>query len=575
MAASTMLCMKYKVADASNQKLRGGYYTPQAIADFLAAWAINEPHEEVLEPSCGDGALLEAAARRLLDLGAGATGVAAQLQGVELYSSEAALSCTRLEALGIASSDSVMVGDFFQYDDQEWGIIGRSFDVVIGNPPFLRYQNFPEDQRLRAFRVMQTAGLNPNRLTNSWLAFLVAASLRLKPRGRLAMVIPAELLQVKYAEETRAFLARHFGAITIVSFRRLVFEGILQEVVLLLAEKSPGIESGIDIIELEHAEDLKNYTVRLRERRQLKQLDHAREKWTQYYLSQKEIQLLREVEAHPLLSRFKQFGCVDVGVVTGNNGFFVVNRAQVERHSLHGFVLPLVGRTVQLPGLTYSQADWSRNQLDDLPCHLLNLPAVSVDQLPAEVCQYVRQGEIDGVHLGYKCSIRKPWHITPSLWIPDAFLFRQIYLYPKLVTNQSGAISTDTIHRVRFNQPEHANLWAASFMNSLSFAFSEVMGRSYGGGVLELEPTEAENLPVPFFADARLPFDVLDALERKRDIEAILDFVDEELLVWRLSLSRSDVMALRGIWRKLCERRMGRGAKSARPKDVVSCAEAR
>lgn len=103
------------------------------------------------------------------------------------------------------------------------GIIGKKFDVVIGNPPFLRYQNFPEDQRNRAFRVMQTAGLNPSRLTNSWLAFLVAASLRLKPHGRLAMVIPAELLQVKYAEEARAFLARHFGAITIISFRRLVF----------------------------------------------------------------------------------------------------------------------------------------------------------------------------------------------------------------------------------------------------------------------------------------------------------------------------------------------------------------
>ena len=58
------------IADADNQKLRGGYYTPEVIAQFLADWAIQNASEEVLEPSCGDGALLDAAARRLLALGA-------------------------------------------------------------------------------------------------------------------------------------------------------------------------------------------------------------------------------------------------------------------------------------------------------------------------------------------------------------------------------------------------------------------------------------------------------------------------------------------------------------------------
>lgn len=565
--------MKYSTADASNQKLRGGYYTPPAVADFLASWSVQQPGEEILEPSCGSGAILSAAAQKLLDLGATPSQVAQQIQGVELYSSEASLACQKLEALGIAGHNSVTVGDFFEYDDQEWGLIGKKFDVVLGNPPFLRYQNFPEDQRQRAFRVMESAGLRPNRLTNSWLAFLVASSLRLKPQGRLAMVIPAELLQVKYAEETRAFLARHFGAITIVSFRRLVFEGVLQEIVLLLAEKSPERESGIDIIELESAEDLKNTSIQLRERRHLKQLDHAREKWTQYYLDQREIALLREVKKHPLLKRFKQIGSVDVGVVTGNNGFFVVNREQVEEHQLQDFIIPLVGRTVQLPGLTYSLEDWQRNQLDGLSCHLLNLPALDAEQLPLKIRNYVRQGESEGVHLGYKCSIRKPWHITPSLWIPDAFLFRQIYSYPKLVNNDSGAISTDTIHRVRFHDSRHAKIWAASFSNSLSFAFSEVMGRSYGGGVLELEPTEAENLLVPFFADVQLPFCALDKLERQGNIEAILNLVDEELLIGRLNLSRSDVALLRGIWHKLSGRRLGRGARKSRKKEVISHSE--
>ncbi len=244
-------------ADASNQKLRGGYYTPTVIAQFLANWAICSASDEVLEPSCGDGSLLEAAAQRLLALGASPDTVNHQLRATELYESEAILAHQRLENLGITSQDVVTISDFFSCDDQAWGIVGRQCDVVIGNPPFLRYHSFPEDQRDRAFRLMRTAGLSPSKLTNSWVAFLVAASLRLKPNGRLAMVIPAELLQVKYAEQTRAFLARHFGAITIVTFRRLVFENIQQEVVLLLAEKTPEIESGIDVVELNDTEDLR------------------------------------------------------------------------------------------------------------------------------------------------------------------------------------------------------------------------------------------------------------------------------------------------------------------------------
>ena len=183
-----MNTLKPLAADAANQRLRGGYYTPPAIARFLARWAIRQAGEEALEPSCGDGGLLLAAAPRLMELGATPHAVSRQLHAVELYRSEAAQSQARLAECGIPSEDIIEVGDFFSFDDQEWGIIGRKVDVVIGNPPFLRYHSFPEEQRQRAFRIMQTAGLNPSRLTNSWVPFLVAASLRLRETGRLAMI---------------------------------------------------------------------------------------------------------------------------------------------------------------------------------------------------------------------------------------------------------------------------------------------------------------------------------------------------------------------------------------------------
>src|SRR5205085_983792 len=210
----------------------------------------------------------------------------------------------------------------------------RLFDAIIGNPPFIRYQNFPEHHRAIAFYLMQRAGLHPNRLTNSWVPFLVAATELLTKTGRLAMVIPAELLQVNYAAELRYFLSRHYSYITLITFKKLVFDGIQQEIVLLLGERNGNGHTGIRTIELEGIYDLSSYehTTFLGER--LKEMDHSTEKWTMYFLEEEEIQLLRALIANTKLTNAGNVIDVDVGIVTGLNEFFVLTEQQVEEYSL-------------------------------------------------------------------------------------------------------------------------------------------------------------------------------------------------------------------------------------------------
>lgn len=122
------------------------------------------------------------------------------------------------------------------------------------------------------------------------------------------------------------------------------------------------------------------------------------------------------------------------------------------------------------------------------------------------------------------------------------------------------ATSTDTIHRVRMlNGIPPAKLAAAS-INTVTFAFSEVLGRSYGGGVLELEPREAEALPFPnpsglTMGDAAK----VDGLLRKGELLAALDHVDSKLL---RHLDRDLLAHLRAVWERLRDRRLARGRKS-------------
>ena len=51
----------------TDQKLRGGYYTPDDLAGFLVRWITRGNPEFILEPSCGDGVFFDKIASNLGD----------------------------------------------------------------------------------------------------------------------------------------------------------------------------------------------------------------------------------------------------------------------------------------------------------------------------------------------------------------------------------------------------------------------------------------------------------------------------------------------------------------------------
>ena len=85
-----------------------------------------------------------------------------------------------------------------------------------------------------------------------------------------------------------------------------------------------------------------------------------------------------------------------------------------------------------------------------------------------------------------------------------------------------------------------------------------MIGRSFGGGVLELEPNEAEKLPLPLLGADTLDLNELDKLLREGNIAVTLDITDEVLLRQGMGLSPGDTKMLRTIWQKLRDRRVNR-----------------
>ena len=88
-------------------KLRGGYYTPDKISEFIAEWAIRKTSDSVLEPSCGDGSFLSAVTIRYRELGATDEQIRNNVLGIELDDIEAEKSAQY--------GTTIVCKDFFTY----------------------------------------------------------------------------------------------------------------------------------------------------------------------------------------------------------------------------------------------------------------------------------------------------------------------------------------------------------------------------------------------------------------------------------------------------------------------------
>lgn len=526
-------------------KLRGGYYTPKAIADFISRWAVKSPNDTILEPSCGDGSFLQSVNAVFKERN---YTTIPQMTGVELDPIEAQKAS--------AHGATIQNQDFFTYYTENI-LDKKTFDVIVGNPPFIRSQNFDEDYRKKAFSLMEKVGLHPNRLTNIWIPFLVLSTCALTPNGRLGMVIPAEVMQVDYAAEIRQYLSNAYESLTIITFKKLLFPKAQQEVVLLLGEKTSS-RKGVRTIEVMDAcslNDLDIYDCAY----EVKDLDHNTEKWTQYYLTGEEISLLRRLRSDNRIAIATTLFDVNVGIVSGENDFFLLNTATKDQYGLgEESIIPIVGRAEQVKGINFSEDDFAALAATERKMFLFAPKDVDYEHLTPEEKSYVDYGAEAGYHKGYKCRIRKHWYVVPKTWRADAFMLRQVNKYPRIVYNATSAQNTDTLHKIKFKEHVDGHCVSAAFLNSFTLAMCEIIGRSYGGGVLTFEPGEVRKLKVPMQGSDELDFELVDRLAKENRIGEILEHTDRILLEQHLGLTHEEILLLRGIWERLSERRIGR-----------------
>lgn len=535
------------IENETAQKLRGGYYTPVDLAAFIAKWVKEISPESVLEPSCGDGAFFSAFKRVR-----GFSKVS--VTGFELDKEEAGKAAARMKECGLSNA-TIKNQDFLAWALRQMRAGKPLFDAVVGNPPFVRYQYLPPQFQDTAEEIFRALDLPFTKHTNAWVPFILASMAMLRPGGRLAMVVPAEIIHVTHAQSLRSYLGRECRRLVIIDPEELWFSDTLQGAVILLAEKRRS--------KADKAEGLGMYPVKGREFLNLSPAavfdqpqaingKAVQGKWTRALLDLETRSLFDELGEHEEVFRFDEVAKVDVGIVTGANKFFLVDDAVVKRYKLKKWAHPMFGRSEHCPGVIYDERQHEANVANGKPTNFLWFKESSA-KIDAAARAYIKRGEEEELHKRYKCRVRSPWYTVPSVYSTEIGMLKRSHDTPRLIINRIGAYTTDTAYRIRARNVLAEKL-VSSFINPLTALSAELEGRHYGGGVLELIPSEIERLTIPLPQKAQVDLTELDKAIRTLPTHQVLER-QGKVLLGALGLSKAKQENVLEGWRKLRDRR--------------------
>jgi len=537
------------------RKERGAFFTPDEITRFIAHWAIRKADDLVMEPSAGDAAFLVAAVARLREL---ATDCDAPpvVDGVEIHAHSAKVARQRvLEAGGKAN---VRHSDFFAIEPEP------VYDTVIGNPPYIRYQDFSGESRARSREAALRGGVSLTGLASSWAAVTIHAALFLGKGGRLGLVLPAELLSVNYAAPVRRFLFERFREVQLVLFAEQVFPEAEADVVLLLADGYlEGPAHHATIRQARNAAELASLGVG-----QTWTPTDPAAKWTSSLVDPEAVEPLHKLLKDGHFTRLETWGDTTLGIVTGNNRYFTLSPQRAKELGLRSKELLRLSPpgSSHLRGLSLSE-DMLAKLGRDGQATLLFYPGHPPS---AAAAAYIADGHRTGVDTAYKCRVRKTWYQVPLVPAADLLLTCMNADTPRLAANDARARHLNSVHGVYLDARHRelgCELLPLASLNSVTLLHAEMVGRAYGGGILKIEPKEADvwAMPSPGLILARadalrsIKQQVASLLADGRLLDAV-ELVDQALLANLGDLSTKQLAHIRQARAEFAHRRTLRGA---------------
>ncbi len=465
------------------RKSIGQYYTPASVARCLLSWVVRRSSDQLLDPACGDGQFLQHHQK---------------ITGID----SSAAACRESE---LRNPDATVChADFFDWAGQT----KDRFDAVVGNPPFIRYQQFNGGVREKALALAARQGANLSGLCSSWAPFVVVSSGLLRHGGRLAFVVPAEIGHAPYAAPVVEYLLSRFEFVSLIAVREKIFPDLSEDAWLLYAD---GYGGSSERIGLSLWSRFKSACARPRPDKWVGLQQWRRDgcRLRKHLLPDAILRHYQEAAAHSGVVCLGSLAQVSIGYVTGDNDFFHLRPSEAKALRLPRPLLRASVRNArQLDGRRVDRRAVQQWREADLEFLLLDL--ASVDDIPGSVRAYLDSDAGRRARERYKCRMRQPWYAVPDVRPSDAFLTYMNGRDPELLPNVAKCVCTNSLLAVRLRSKSRLARLIKAWRHPLSRLSQELEGHPLGGGMLKLEPGEAARVCIPMGSTAKLDLALLD-----------------------------------------------------------------
>jgi adenine-specific DNA methylase len=433
-------------------KKNGIFYTPESIAGLLARQAIKRGGLSILDPACGEGALLKAMVEEGKRFG---------------YTRRPRLvGCDRFKPRKLDHRIEFVRCDFFAYKAHE------KFDVILTNPPYVRSAriNVKDRERYRT-RYAKPLGFSSN--LDLWVYFLIKSTMHLIKGGTIGAVLPWSFLEAEYAQKVRGWIAENFATVRVLVLQGAHFKDTVKRVLMVWLE---GYGSRAQCVQIGCADECTSNPGFQELPMEIWNSENVMAGLNPTKVTDI-AQRLREAGFRPL----EEYADVAIGIVTGANDYFILSGKEADEL---GF-----SRRSVLPVLTSVQ-DLGRVAGQESPGKVL----LQFKRMTNKKRKYVSEGVESRLHKRIHCQRREKqkgaWYNVDTGPVPGAFFTYRVSTLPYLILNMNGYQCTNALHKVLFDGvSKTGRKWIQLSLLSLFGQLSlEIGARHYGNGIMKVEP---------------------------------------------------------------------------------------
>jgi adenine-specific DNA-methyltransferase len=457
----------------SHRKQYGQFFTPPAVAHIMVQWVLKNNPKTILDPAFGLGVFYDA------------------IMSIN--------SNKLLKFVGYEIDDNIF--EYLNYDEANLKIFNSdyleanlsSFDGIICNPPYMRFQRFPKRHDILP-AIEKQIGKKLVGYSNIASIFLVKALKELNFNGNLSFIMPFEFFNTGYGEEIkRSLLENHLlKQIIIFSNEKEIFPEAITTVCVLLcnynAKQDPikitKIKTIDEVNEISDSSDFYHQKIRSSE------LPYNK-KWTPIILS-----LFSEQIIPDDFCKLSLYGSFTRGIATGANSFFSLTKSDIESMGIDiNNRCKCITKSQQIKKPVFTEDDFHLLYNTGKPVYCFD---VSSPQ-KREIYDYIKQGEKLRYHERYLTSKRYPWykieHRKPAQILFGVFNRGRL----KVVRNFTNAINFTCFHSF------YPNIFGKQLLNKLFVYLLSNIGqdiirinkRSYGNNLDKFEPGDINSSLCP------------------------------------------------------------------------------